>query len=194
MLTHRAFLLLALSGLFILVSVSSSFADHAWRQADGTRRHWSDAAGNGPGIVYWVDNTGPEWPVLTAAIDWDQEERLNGVYVSSASNCPRHCVNVHEEPLADGCSPPFGSTFGPAHDNGHFLETTNVAIDAQCDNRDYATRRELVCHELGHTTGLDDEPHGADTCMRGGALDEPEQVEPRKHDYDVLHDVYGHDG
>ncbi len=65
-----------------------------------------------------------------------------------------------------------------------------VRVDRQCDSRNYADRRELICHEMGHSLSLDDRPSSANSCMRQG--DMVGEQHPDGHDYDALHNMYDH--
>jgi hypothetical protein len=182
--------LLALAGVLLLVVASASFASHALTQADGDRLHWADNDPGFPrGYVYSQDQTGAEWPVFSSAIKWDEESRLDAVY-TSGSCTSSHCVTVHEAALAAGCSAPFGVTAIPAGAAGHFTTNVDVTIDAQCDSRNAADRRELVCHELGHSIGLGDRAASNVTCMRTGNM--IGRTLPDAHDFEALHNSYNH--
>lgn len=169
----------------IAVASTSAMAGHSLNY------HWADADPSYPrGYVYWVDQTGPSWPVYSSAIDWDQETRLDAVYVSSAGACPSHCVSVSEADLDAGCTGRLGVMSPAVNSDGHLNGNTTVQVDRQCSSRNAADRRELVCHELGHSLGLDDRASTAVTCMRQGNM--IGRQFPDQHDYDVLHSKYNH--
>lgn len=191
---RRWSLVVFLAGVFVLFGVTAaSLASHALTQPDGDRLHWRDNDPGFPrGYVYWHDQTGVEWPVFASAIEWDKETRLDAVYVSASSSCTSsHCVSVLEADLNAGCSAPYGITDIPADSGGHFTTDVRVRIDRQCDSRNSADRRELVCHELGHTIGLGERASSANTCMRTGNM--IGKTLPDAHDYDALHTSYNHD-
>jgi hypothetical protein len=189
---RRWSLVVFLTVVFVLFAATTSFAFHPWFDADGDRRHWRDNDPGFPrGYVYWHDKTGVEWPVFASAIKWDQETRLDAVYVSGSSSCTSsHCATVREAALSAGCSPPFGETSGPTSGAGHFTTGVEVRIDAQCDSRNAADRRELVCHEMGHSIGLFERASSADTCMRTGNM--IGKTLPDGHDFETLHNSYNH--
>ncbi len=99
-------------------------------------------------------------------------------------------MTVREADLEAGCSPPFGLTAIPSGASGHFTTDVNIRIDRQCDSRNADDRRELVCHEMGHSIGLDDRALSAVTCMRTGNM--IGRRLPDAHDYEVLHNSYNH--
>jgi hypothetical protein len=176
--------------LLFVIGVTASFASHPLQQADGDRLHWRDNDPGFPrGYMYWQDTTGAAWPVFSSAIEWDRASRLDAVYTSgSCSNS--HCVTVRTSALAAGCSAPYGVTAIPSGPEGHFTTDVNVQLDAQCSSRNAADRRELVCHELGHSIGLDDRAASAVTCMRTGNMI-GRQV-PDGHDFEALANSYNH--
>jgi hypothetical protein len=180
---------LACALLFVL-GATVSFASHPLVQGDGDRLHWRDNDPGFPrGYVYWQDQTGAAFPVFSSAIEWDRASRLDAVY-TSGSCTSSHCVTVREAALNPGCSPPFGITAIPSGPAGHFTTNVNVRVDAQCAGRNAADRRELVCHELGHSIGLDDRPMSARTCMRLG--DMIGRRLPNRHDFEALANSYNH--
>jgi hypothetical protein len=190
---HRWRLLLFLSGVFVLFTATASFASHALRQPDGDRLHWADNDPGFPrGYVYWHDETGVEWPVFASAIEWDKATRLDAVWVSGSNSCSSsHCVTVREVNFNNvGCSAPYGETDIPSFGSGHFTSNVEVRIDRQCDSRNAADRRELVCHELGHSIGLGERMFGADTCMRTGNM--IGETLPDEHDFVALSTSYDH--
>jgi hypothetical protein len=184
----------ALVALVALPAVA--LADNVWRNGAGNPRHWrdDDSAGFPRGFLYWVDRTGAPWPVFSSAIVWDREPRLDAVYTSNPSACPRHCVAVFTRDLGR-CTPRaglYGITFGPTTRAGHFRERTRVVLNNRCNSGiNRAQRREVACHELGHSIGLDHRPRVA-TCMRDGNVVNP-QTTPDGHDFAMLHNrLYAH--
>lgn len=84
---------LVLGAVFTVVFLTPAVvaADHIDRNQNGSIEHNSDNPGHPRGYMYWVDNTGPEWPVYTAAIDWDKAPGVDAVYTTSGASCPKHC-------------------------------------------------------------------------------------------------------
>lgn len=186
----RPLLALGFSLVLVVAGAGAAYAGHALVQSDGDRLHWADNAPNYPrGYVYWKDETGSEWPVYTSAVKWDQASRLDAVY-TTGSCTSSHCVTVREANLGTGCSAPYGETDVPAGSRGHFTTNVEVRVDRQCDGRAASHRRELVCHELGHSIGLDDRASSVSSCMRTGNMNGSSA--PTQHDYDTLHNSYGH--
>lgn len=176
--------------ILLVTGAGAAYAGHALVQADGDHLHWADSDPSFPrGYVYWKDETGSEWPVYSSAIKWDEEPRLDAVY-TTGSCTSSHCVTVREANLSAGCSAPYGETDIPAGAAGHFTTNVEVRIDAQCDSRATSHRRELVCHELGHSIGLDERPSTSSTCMRTGNMNGSQL--PDSHDFQVLHNSYNH--
>ncbi|WP_154402578.1 hypothetical protein [Nocardioides speluncae] len=180
-----------LASVFLLAAVAAANASHPMVQPDGDRMHWSDNDPSFPrGYVFWQDQTGAEWPVFSSAVQWDRASRLDAVYVTGSCTS-NHCVTVREADLDPGCTGRLGEVLHVTGPAGHYFSATEVRIDAQCDARSAADRRELVCHELGHSTGLDDRPSNTNTCMRSGDM-VGEQF-PDGHDFEVLLFSYNHD-
>lgn len=153
--------------------------------------HWRDRDPAHPrGYVYWVDNTGAEWPVYSSAVTWDQAPGLDALYTTSGASCPSHCVPVNEHDLDAGCTGRLGVFSPDVTASNHLTSDSWIRIDRQCDSRNYADRRELVCHEMGHSIGLDDRPETAPSCMRQG--DMVGEQYPADHDWEALGNIYDH--
>lgn len=156
--------------------------------------HWSDDDPNFPrGYIYWDDNTGAEWPVFSAAVVWDQVGELDAVYVSSASSCPSHCVSVNEvdmHPQLNCANGNLGQMIPASNSDGHLNGNTVIRIDQDCSGMTAANRRELMCHEMGHSVGLDERLQGAVTCMRQGFP--VGRQNPNTHDFNMLDTIYNH--
>jgi len=181
-----------LAGVFLLFTAGATLAGHAV-MGGGNRLHWGDNEPNFPrGYMYWHDKTGAAWPVYASAVEWDKETRLDAVYVSGANSCTSfRCVPVTETDFNNtGCAAPWGYANWTYNSSGHFT-SAQMQVDRQCDSRTAADRRELVCHEMGHTIGLDERSSTADTCMRTGNMIGKQYPDP--HDFEVLHYSYGHD-
>lgn len=171
------------------------FADNVLRNQNGNLLHWrdDDSAGFPRGFLYWVDRTGPRWPVFSSAIEWDRAPRVDAVYRTS---CPgRHCVGVSTADLGQCRTVPrlLGRTFTPSFAGGHLRGSTRVQFNGNCgDQLNRAQRRMVACHELGHSLGLAHYVFSApSTCMRSSF---PAILVPRAHDYRMLNErLYNHD-
>lgn len=187
---RRLFTISFVVAMLLGAAATTALGTHA------TPQHWADNDPSYPrGYVYWIDNTGAEWPVYSAAVDWDQAAQLDAIYVTSAANCPSHCVPVDEADLDAGCTGRLGVTNVVSNTANHLLggtagNNTRVRIDRQCDGRNYADRRELVCHEMGHSLSLDHVAPAKLTCMREG--DMVGQQSPNGHDYEAIGNMYDH--
>lgn len=183
-----------LAVFLVFVAAGASVAGH-YLYTGSYKKHWSDNDPGFPrGYVYWHDKTGAAMPVYASAIEWDKETRLDAVYVSAGSSCTSsHCATVSEVDFNNvGCSNPFGVAYTYTNSVGHFTTDVNVQLDRQCGSRSYADKRELICHELGHSIGLEHLSESALTCMRQG--DMIGRSLPNQHDYDALHALYNHNG
>lgn len=191
----RAGRALALAVVCMLAASGQAAANHWESTPSGAPFHWADNDPNYPrGYVYWVDKTGAEWPVYRSAVEWDEAAKLDAMYVSSEAACPNtgHCVTVKEESLGtSSCGPQLGKTSMVAYDStGHLTTATEVAIDTSCSGSADDKRRTIVCHELGHSIGMDDQTVGASTCMRSPYAGP--WTTPSSHDYDAIASHYGH--
>jgi len=181
-----------LVAVFVGSATAAALADKPIIQS-GHRLHWGDNEPNYPrGYVYWLDQTGAAFPVYSSAIEWDKAGKLDAVYTTSSGSCPAsHCASVLNAPLEAGCSPPYGLTDIPWSGPGHFTTGVRIRIDTQCSSRNAADRRELVCHEMGHSIGIDDRAASSTSCMRTGNM--VGRQLPIDDDYDTLRISYSHD-
>lgn len=191
---RRPTIALLLAVFLVFVAAGASLAGHYLYNSSGNKKHWSDNDPGFPrGYVYWHDKTGPSVPVYASAIEWDKVSRLDAVYVSSGSSCTSsHCVTVSEVDFNNtGCAAPFGEAYTPTNTAGHLTTDTYARVDRQCASRSYADRRELICHEMGHTIGLQHLAKTAQTCMRQGDMNGSSL--PNGDDFSHLESLYNHD-
>lgn len=190
----RLSLIKRIVGLGITVFVAStslSYASHNILTDNGREVHWGK---DGTSNFYMniVDNTGPNWPVYTAQVTWDQADRLNAGY-DSPGTCPSHCVSIdaQQKGFVDDCLGE-GSLRGitklqwtdaPGH--AHLLGTSYILINGYCRDRlTDVQRRKVVCHEQGHALALNERTE-LSTCMKPGRI-EDRSATPDVHDFNEL--------
>ncbi len=168
--------------LFLLSAAGSAMAGH-YIVRDGNQLHW-ERSGTAVAQVYWVDYTGPRWPVNASSIEWNRSARLGAYYLSPSDNCPFHCVGVRADSF--GTDDPRGWAVLRWDTNGHLTGATYVRF-----NNSYAANatrdRAVACHELGHTIGLNERTAG-DSCMNSTSFNRL----PDGHDYNLLSNLYDH--
>lgn len=181
---RRVLFVLAGSVAAFCVTVGAALGTHALYSGGVGPIHWQS------GYVYWADDTGPEWPVLSQAAAWDKSGHIDGMYRSSSAACTSgHCVTVREAPLGS-CSGTVGNTKFKAYSGGHFIpKSVDIRVDQDCSGLSSTRRRELTCHEMGHSIGLAHRPASSSSCMRIGPLSSAIQ---NAHDYKQLASIYNH--
>lgn len=135
--------------------------------------------------VYYVDHTGPAWPVNSSVVQWNATNRL-GVYCRTPSQgCPGSnvgCVHVWEVNTPD----PYYGTTSYSGSGGHF---TFAAV--YLNNYYYLDgvgHRHTACQEVGHAFGLSHQ-YAPDSCMNDSVLN---TQYPNNHDYDQIRAIYNH--
>ncbi|RNL78454.1 hypothetical protein EFL95_04985 [Nocardioides marmorisolisilvae] len=181
--------------VMLAVSMASSAAANHWNHDPGHNVHWTNSSPSFPrGYVYWADLTGPEWPVYSAAIEWDRSTRLDAVYVGAGSSCPStpHCVTVRQTALGTSCSGTLGQTNVSYYSaTGHLETSTRVDLSSACSTSSASKRRTITCHELGHSIGMDEQRTADDSCMVDPYVT-PHTL-PSAHDFQSIATVYNHD-
>lgn len=179
-------ILATLTAAFLLAFTGSS-------ALAATFGHWDDNEPGFPrGYAYIHDKTPSVWPVYSAAIDWDKAPKLDLVYRSGGSNCTSsHCVPFSAVALGgSGCSATAGTTSYSL--SGVHITSANSKVDSGCASKSANNRRELVCHEMGHSIGLLDRGSSSSSCMRTGvALGNA--IVGSSADFTDLNAAYGHD-
>lgn len=179
----------AIAAIALLLTASAASASHAL-VSGGVQIHWQDGGSADRAYVYWSDQTGAEWPVYTEALAWDQASSLDAIYRSSSQSCTSgHCVDVQEAPYAN-CDNILGQSTFNHYSSGHLTSGNWSRVDQDCGSKPYNARRELLCHEMGHSIGLADKSSTSSSCMRTG-LPLGSAVQ-NSHDYDELAIIYGH--
>lgn len=171
-------------GATLCLTAGIALATHDIHRGGVGPLHWQS------GYVYWADDTGPEWPVLSQAIAWDGASNVDGIYSSSSASCTSgHCVTVREAPLG-GCDGTLGDTHFDYYSSGHFIpNSVYIRIDQDCSGLSSTRRRELACHEMGHSLGLDHRPASSSSCMTIASMNSRVQ---NAHDYAQLAAMYNH--
>ncbi|MBA3528822.1 MAG: matrixin family metalloprotease, partial [Propionibacteriaceae bacterium] len=91
------------------------------------------------------------WPVRAAAEYWDNNNPVDFRYITTG--CPRNsqCVPVRQKDFSD---PATTGAAGYSWVRGD-ITAANVDLDTSFARlATYSQRRNVVCHELGHTLGL----------------------------------------
>lgn len=156
--------------------------------------HWNDNEPSYPrGYAFIQDQTPAAWPVYTAAIAWDSAPKLDLVWRSGPGSCG-HCVPFTAGPVgATGCAGVLGQTYNRTL-NGVHITSASAMVDSACAGISANGRREIVCHEMGHTIGLLDRGASASSCMRTGYSGLPgAQPDGSSLDFTQLNTEYGHD-
>lgn len=148
-----------------------------------------DRRGTSLAQVYYVDGTGPAWPVNASTAKWNESTRVKSYYVPYGGGCPRYlCVSVYEINADNGYHGYATYNVDPAsgHVNWAYIDLNNFyPIDA-------AGRRHTTCQEQGHVLGLNHQypaPGAPTTCMDDSRLD---TQYPNNHDYYQLTLIYNH--
>lgn len=148
--------------------------------------HWAhDGLANSQ--IYFVDYTGPSWPVTLATYKWNEAIGVNSYYENSCPASNLHCVDVVEYSDNDGM---YGYVlFAPYDSASHYYTANSVhlnnllTVSAQ-------QRRSTTCQEEGHILGLDHRASGA-TCMLLYTNPTYPQY-PDSHDFSTLQSLYAH--
>lgn len=109
-------------------------------------------------VIYVYDTTAalkekngsPVWPVRAAAERWDNGNPVDFRYTTTGCPVDSQCVTVTQAELADPAAGVTTTAFVGAD-----IRSSNVTLDTTFGRKNSAAkRRNVVCHELGHTLGL----------------------------------------
>ncbi len=109
-------------------------------------------------VIYVYDTTSrikktdgsPVWPVNAAAERWDDNNPVDFRYTTQPCPSGSQCVTVRQAELAD---PAVGVTSTVRV--GTDIKTFTITLDTTFGRTNSsARRRNVVCHELGHSLGL----------------------------------------
>jgi hypothetical protein len=161
---------------------------YALQRLCGTQRiHW---AGSHP-VVYYVDHTGPQWPVYSAVFVWNESFAIDVGYRNNSAGCPSssaNCVHVYN---AD-----YGATKWAGLTSYSYGTTSRVftAGSVVVKFNDYyyynsSGLQQNACHELGHGLGLDHNISGT-SCMWYAITNTTATRYPADGDYLMLESIY----
>lgn len=143
-------------------------------------------------VVYVYDTTSaikkadgsPVWPIRAAAERWDDGNPVDFRYTTQGCPAKSQCVIVRQKELA---SPTVGVT--TIARLGTDIKTVTIVLDTTFGRTNSAAkRRNVTCHELGHSLGL---KHRAarSTCLTSYVST---VTTPDSTDIKTLNMMYGH--
>lgn len=187
---------ISLLSAFVLFACVGSEANASHRLPN--HGHW-DKFGTARAYVRYVDYSGSAWPVVAAFNSWNANPRLAMGYYTNPSSCGGHCVNTAaispaNDPLnvlGSNCSGVLGyTTTGSIGGRNHFTEALRIRFNNSCNSvLTQSQRRTIVCHEMGHSVGLDHQGVTSSCMYTGGYLSNT----PNAHDFSEIHNViYNH--
>jgi hypothetical protein len=148
--------------------------------------HWARNGYDHPQI-YFVDHTGPAWPVIASVQVWNQAHGVDSLYRSGT--CPgiwgTHCVDVSS--ANQGNNNTVGTTTVAVDADHNFIDGgVNVVMNDYYTDLTAARHRKSVCHELGHVIGVGHNTSTA-SCMKSGDFD---GQQPNNDDFAMAANVY----
>lgn len=143
-------------------------------------------------VIYVYDTTSkikakdgtPLWPVKATAERWDDGSPVDFRYTTTG--CPKgaQCVTVRQAELAAPAAGVTATGFVGAD-----IKSSNVTLDTTFGKKNnFDKRRNVVCHELGHSLGLKHRTQTT-TCLTSYAAS---QKYPDKTDIKNLNTMYGY--
>ena len=158
------------------------------------------------------NNVGTAWDthLRAAAVDWSKPLYLDTI-VARGGKDPSRCAPTYGR--VEVCNARYGSNgwLGLAQvwtSSGHIIQGTANVNDTYFAQRAYNTaamRRSVICQEIGHTLGLDDQDENMHNLNLGSCMDytnDPtgtkgtngtlNNTRPNSHDYGQLGSIYRH--
>ena len=170
------------------------------------------AATSGSGSFHWArqssqftlqigSNLSGPWPgILSDAVsDWNKNETVTFRVVGGGTN-PQECRPVTGR--VEVCNWRYGTQEGWLgltrlyfNASGDHIESATVQLndsffDTANQYNNNAAREHTMCHEIGHTAGLDHV--GSDSCMNDSQYAVFHYVNPINKDFNQLARIYGH--
>ena len=141
------------------------------------------------------------WPgILNQVVsDWNKNETVTFRVVGGGTN-PQECRPVTGR--VEACNWRYGTQVGWLgltrlyfNSGGDHIEAATVQVndsffDTASEYNNDAARRHTMCHEIGHTTGLDHV--STDSCMNDSQFAVFNNVKPINKDFNQLARIYGH--
>ncbi len=158
------------------------------------RRHWADKPGYTRPRVCFYDTTGPNWPVGSATVKWNEASGIDSIYGNYRYSCPTssYLVMVSEYNKADTV---YGYAYVMPKSGDPNYHLGYAAVYLNNYNRSSSTQgRKTTCHELGHALGLDHR-YASSSCMKQGpAVELKISMYPDSIDFANLKYLYAHSG
>ncbi len=170
-----------------VLAPAGAWASHSIKDGSSRSVHWS-RSGTTLTQAYFVDYTGPRWPVGRSVSKWNESTKVKSYYQTTTSGCSSasvNCIGVYEYTQVDG---DYGYAELAWDADAHFIEGRVKVHLNNAIKTTAADDRMTVCHELGHALGLA-HWNSSTSCMW---QDGYELMYPNKHDYDRLATVYNH--
>jgi len=170
---------------------SAACTYYTWNTAKTTcpSVHWANNGYTRP-QVYFVDHTGPQWPVPSATYTWNTAARIDSLY--RWATCPgisgTHCVNLYDANY--GATGWAGlTTWSYYTGNLNFVDgSVVIKFNDYYSYNSYGYLQDS-CHEQGHALGLD---HNSSTgsCLYYAIRNSSATTVPNSDDFNLLNWVY----